>query len=187
MRRQVRPAGMVLLALLVSGCVSGPGASGGLHAGFEPPGSPASFEVDVSPAPWSAGDDTVTFSIPLCAVGGARVRVTAVEPTSVTGEGFRVRGTRIVRVPTADGWSRIARGFPPRTTRREFVIPGMADGIVACADGAAQHTELQVGIQATSPDGGGWDGTRVSYRADGRDETLEIAGALHLAGTSTGA
>lgn len=184
MRAQLRLAGLALAALLLPGCATGPADVDRLHAGFEPPGSPASFLVDERPAPWSDDDDTVTFSIPLCAVDGARIRLTAVEPMATTGSGFRLRGTRVVRVPTADGWTRVAPGFPPRTQRREFVIPGAAEGIVACAVDAAQHTELQVGLQATTTDGGGWDGVRISYRVDGTERTLDVPGALHLAGTS---
>lgn len=134
-------------------------------------------------AEWERVGDMTTFGVQVCAIGGEPLAVDSIEPTGTVGTGFRVIQTRVVRFKRVDGATLAVDGPPPERSGERTIERG-DPGIEPCSDGGVWATEVQVVLQATGPDGGGWQGLLLRYKED-VDRTLVVHFGMLLCGQST--
>jgi hypothetical protein len=163
----------------ISGHADGDGALGSI-------GRPGYESMTVPQA--HAG--SITYGIRLCAADvHVPATIESVGPATPVGSGFRTIGILAREfLPTETHTPIISvEGFPPPARYvPDPVAP--APGFVvrtSCDNGPTDsYTEMLVGLGVTGPDGGGWRGIDIRYRADGREWLLHLDHDLLICGQS---
>lgn len=177
---------VVALAFAVAGSqpahhLDGAGALASLNG-------PGSESMAINPA--VTGYIRYTYGFRLCRAGeGDPGVIRGVAPKATVGTGFAYLGSRVRTFRPTDTHTPIIStdGFPPP----EAMVPDHLDdaigrGVATSCDAPYldEYTELLVGLELTSPDGGGWQGILIAYDVDGRQSVLEVDRGLLLCGTS---
>jgi hypothetical protein len=149
----------------------------------EPGGGSMAVDVD------AADSRRFTFGLRLCRSGaGPAPVIRRIAPRATVGSGFAYLGSRVRTFRHVPGHTGIisVEGFPPDPA----VVPDqLSDAIgyhvtTSCdTDIADGYTELLVGLELTSADGGGWDGLLVEYEFRGSFRSLEINHGMFVCGT----
>ena len=179
----MRGAGLVLLALILTGC----SLVTGLHADGEGPlqsigGSGTSISVD----PHGATFGTYSWGIPLCAATDRPVTITSVKPVSTIGVGFRLAGLAARTFEPAGSNLPIGsiEGFPPPVP--DSLSPAIGFLVTTqCAEPPGPvYSELIVGFDVVGTDGGGWQAIDIGYDAGGHEYILRTRQDLLICGAS---
>ncbi len=138
----------------------------------------------------ASGDTRYSYGLRLCIARGTDSAVIrGVAPKVTVGSGFAYLGSRIRTFrPTASHTPFISwPGSPPP----EAIVPDPLDDAIGRAVTTScdtpyldEYTELLIGLELTSPDGGGWQGILIDYDVGGRRSVLEVSRGLLLCGAS---
>lgn len=178
---------LFVAVVVLAGRSGEPHADGdGVLAGY---GSPTREAMAID-AEANGGATTYTFGTPLCqAVDGPPPVLRAVRPASTVGSGTGVVGVRVRTFTPSDTDTPLGStaGFPPPTVSSAALADPAGFAVTsACTHAPGQpYTELLVGLELRSPDGGGWDGILVDYDVAGESRTVRIERGMFICGASS--
>lgn len=151
-------------------------------------GKPGFESMAVDPQ-GQANGATWTFGLRLCTESGSPARLGSVGPTAAVGSGFRVLGSYVRTFTQSVTHEPIigVQPFPPHAADvPDPLVPATGSTVQTRCDAGPDgpYTELLIGMELTSREGGGWQGITVDYDADGRHRTVQFDHNLLICGTA---
>lgn len=133
---------------------------------------------------WSDDEPTAAFGVFVCLQQSGPIKLISVEPVDTKGTDFKTFGAWVYTPGAGENLKLSVGGDPSRNFEPAALAP-LPNAPFEYECGNPEPQQLLVGLQATGPSGGGWDGIRLTYEAKGGRHTLEAPVQAFLCGAAT--